>query len=106
MFTLSEINLPIFLESLLAGLMKPCREMVWQEKYRDDGLAIIKNRSERLADKTRKELYKVFEQYGIKITAKSNLHVVNSLDVTFDLTTGKYKPNGKPNDHPLYIQKH
>ena len=74
--------------------------------YRDDGLAIIKNRSARLADKTRKELHKIFEQFGLKITAESNLHVVNFLDVTFDLSTGKYKPYRKPNDDPLYIHKH
>ena len=69
--------------------------------YRDDGLAIMKNRSARLADKTRKELHKIFEQFGLKITAESNLHVVNFLDVTFDLSTGKYKPYRKPNDDPL-----
>ena len=74
--------------------------------YRDDGLAAIKNRSARLADKTRKELHKIFEQFGLKITAESNLHVVNFLDVTFDLSTGKYKPYRKPNDDPLYIHKH
>ena len=51
----------------------------------------LKNKSARLADKTRKELHKAFEQFGLKITAESNLHVVNFLDVTFDLSTGKYK---------------
>ena len=56
--------------------------------YRHDGLAIIKNKSARLADKTRKDLYKVFEQFDLRITAEANLHVVNFLDVTFDLTTG------------------
>ena len=74
--------------------------------YRDDGLAIIKNKSARLADKTRKELHKAFEQFGLKITAESNLHAVNFLDVTFDLSTGKYKPYRKPNDDPFYINKH
>ena len=59
-----------------------------------------------MADKTRKELHKIFEQFGLKITAESNLHVVNFLDVTFDLSTGKYKPYRKPNDDPLYIHKH
>ena len=70
--------------------------------YRDDSLAIIKNKSARLADKTRnkeqnkrrqnKELHTKlsnnFEQFGLKITAESNLHMVNFLDVTFDLSTG------------------
>ena len=69
-------------------------------------MAIIKNRSARLADKTRKELHKIFGQFGLKITAASNLHVVNFLDVTFDLSTGKYKPYRRPNDDPLYIHKH
>ncbi len=40
--------------------------------YRDDGLAIMKNKSARLADKTRKELHKCFEQFGLKITAEAN----------------------------------
>ncbi len=53
--------------------------------YRDDGLAITKSKSARLADKTRKELHKCFEQFGLNITAEANLHVVNFLDVTFDL---------------------
>ena len=64
--------------------------------YRDDGLVIIKNKSARLANKTRKELHKAFEQFT-KITAESILHVVNFLDVTFDLSTGKYiNPIGSP----------
>ena len=74
--------------------------------YRDDGLAIIKNKSARLADKTRKELHKIFEQFGLKITAKANLHAVNFLDVTFDLASTKHRPYRKPNDDPLYIHKH
>ena len=70
--------------------------------YRDDGLAIIKNKSARLADKTIKELHKFF----LRLIAESNLHAVNFLDVIFDLSTGKYKPYRKPNDDPLYINKH
>ena len=37
--------------------------------YRDDGLAIMKSKSARLADKTRKELHKCFEQFCFKIAA-------------------------------------
>ena len=75
--------------------------------YRDDGLAIMKSKSARLADKTRKELHKCFEQFGSKITAEANLHVVNFLDVTFDLNNGKFKPYRKPNDDLLlYINRH
>ena len=85
--------------------------------YRDDGLAIIKNKSARLADKTRKELHKIFEQFGLKITAEANLHVVNFLDVTFDLTSGKHRPyrttlycktvrTNVARDFPKLIDKH
>ncbi len=53
--------------------------------HRDDGLAIMKSKSARLADKTSKELHKCFEQFGLKIRAEANMHVVNFLEVTFDL---------------------
>ncbi len=42
----------------------------------------------------------------LKITAEANLHVVNFLDATFDFNNGKFKPYRKPNDDPLYINKH
>ena len=74
--------------------------------YRDDGLTIMKSKSARLADKMRKDLHKCFEQFGLKITAEANLRVVNFLDVTFDLDNGKFKPYRKPNDDPLYINRH
>ena len=45
----------------------------------------MKSKSARLADKTRKELHKCFQKFGLKITAEASLHVVNFLDVTFDL---------------------
>ena len=102
-FSLPKINLLIFPES------SP-RKNFWQGKHR-----LISGRrfgnyqkqiSMRLADKTRKELHKVFEQFDLKITAEANLHVVNFPDATFDLTTGKHKPCRKPNDDPLYIHKH
>ena len=34
------------------------------------------------------------------------MHVVNFLDVTFDFSTGKYKPYRKPSDDPLHRHKH
>jgi hypothetical protein len=74
--------------------------------YRDDGLTIIKNKSALLADKTRKELLKTFEQFNLKITAQANLRVANFLDVTFDLGNGKFKSYRKTNDDPLYIDGH
>jgi hypothetical protein len=71
--------------------------------YRDDGL---KSKSARLLEKTRKELHKISEQFDLTITAEVKLNVVNFLDVTFDLINAKYKPYRKPNDDPLYINRH
>jgi hypothetical protein len=45
-------------------------------------LAIIKNKSARLADKTRKELHKIFEQFNLKIAAEANLRVVINILVS------------------------
>ena len=33
-------------------------------------------------------------------------YLANFLDVTFDLNNGKFKPYRKPNDDPLYINRH
>ena len=74
--------------------------------YRDDGLSALTTMSGRLADKRRKYLSSFFKsEFGLKITAKANLKIVNFLDITFDLTNGTYKPYRKPNDEPLYINR-
>jgi hypothetical protein len=74
--------------------------------HRDDSLAIIKSKSACLLDQTRKELHKIFEQFDLKISAEVNLNVVIFFDVSFDLNNTKHKPYRKPNDDPLYINRH
>ena len=37
--------------------------------YRDDGLMLVKGSKGRSADKARKELHRIFDQFGLKITA-------------------------------------
>ena len=71
--------------------------------YRDDGLAVFKNMSARSLDKTRKDFSKILGELGLHITAQSNLKIVNHLDVTLNLSTGKFFPYRKPDNHPLYI---
>ena len=44
--------------------------------YRDDGLALIKDTSRRLADKARKDLCSAFQELGLKITAEVNYKTV------------------------------
>jgi hypothetical protein len=72
--------------------------------YRDDGLVLIKGKSGRIADKVRKKLHTLFEQFNLKITAQVNYHQsVNFLDVIFNLTEERYQPYRKPNNESIYI---
>ena len=69
--------------------------------YCDDGLAVVSTRSGRLCDKERKEIIRIFNNFGLKITVQTNQQRTNFLDLTFDLTEGIYKPYRKPNDDPV-----
>ena len=73
--------------------------------YRDDGLAVLNTKSKRLGDKARKDLTRIFNNLGLKITAFANQQSTNFLDITFDLTNNSYKPYRKPNNEPLYINR-
>ena len=44
-----------------------------------------------------------FEDVELKITVQSNIKVVDHLDITLNLSNGKFYPYRKPNDKPLYI---
>ncbi|KAJ8045980.1 hypothetical protein HOLleu_09119 [Holothuria leucospilota] len=57
------------------------------------------------ADLVRKDLVKVFQSCGLKITVQTNLRSVNFLDVTLNLDTASYQPYRKPNDEPIYINR-
>jgi hypothetical protein len=71
--------------------------------YRDDGLALFRGKSDKEMDNIRKEFIKIFKELDLRITIETNLKIVNFLDVTLNLNTGKYKPYNKPNDKPMYI---
>ena len=68
--------------------------------YRDDGLAVFKNVSARILDKTTKNFSKIFGKLGLKITGQANLKIVNYLDITLNLTTGKFYPLKKTKQQP------
>ena len=72
--------------------------------YRDDGLG-ISNASPRQVEMIKKDLCKIFNKYGLKITIEANKKIVNFLDVTLNLANGTYLPYTKPNNIPLYIHK-
>ena len=71
--------------------------------YRDDGLAIICHSFGPKADKTCKQVEKIFQQHNLKVIADTNLVQTDFLDVVLTLNTGKFSPFRKPNDNHLYI---
>ena len=72
--------------------------------YRDDGLAVCKA-TPREMEKIKQQVSNVFKSNGLKITIEANKKTVHLLDVTFDLTSGIYKPFMKPNNKFLYVHR-
>lgn len=70
--------------------------------YRDDGLGLVRATS-RQVENVKKDLCATFHKYGLKITIDANKKIVNFLDVTLNLTTGKHSPYAKPNNVPIYV---
>ena len=55
-------------------------------------------------NRIRKDFIKIFkEDFDLSITCETSLRAVNFLDVTLNLTTGKYQPYNKPDNNPLYM---
>ena len=70
---------------------------------RNDGLVLLRNTSQQKTDRIRKGIIEIFKNAGFKIKRKINLHIVDFLDVTFDLLDGTYKSYKKLNDQLLYV---
>ena len=68
--------------------------------YRDYGLSVFKNYNSHQNDKVRKEMIDLFKQHHLSLEIKCNLKIVDYLDITFDLTTGLFKPYNKTNNIP------
>ena len=71
--------------------------------YRDDGLVLLRNTSKQKTDRIRKDITEIFKNAGFKIEIKTNLHIVDFLDVTFNLLDETHKPYKKPNGQLLCI---
>ena len=72
--------------------------------YSDDDLACFENISGPQGDRIRKDLINIFrKEFQLKIVSETNLKIVNFLDATLDLTTGKYKPYNKPAIYPYTL---
>ncbi len=72
--------------------------------YRDDGLAAL-NRNPQEIEKIKKELCKIFRANDLKMAVEANTTIVNFLDVTLDLRSGKHYPFTKEGNIPLYVHK-
>ena len=73
------------------------------ELYRDDGLAVFRNKSGTHLEKIKKKLQRSFKEYNLEIIAESNQKIVNYLDVTLNLKDGTFRPYHKPGDQIQYI---
>ena len=60
--------------------------------YRDDGLAVFENVTGPQAERIKKDIQKFFVGLRLKIVIKTNLRIVDFLDVTFDLSKETYSP--------------
>ena len=73
--------------------------------YRDDGLAILRNKSACQANRIAKSLIAEFKKYGLKIIVDQGLKVTNFLDITLNPYDGSYRPYAKPNNTTQYVNR-
>ena len=71
--------------------------------HRDDRLVLLRSTSKQKTERIRKDIIETFKNAGFKIKMKTNLHIFDILDVTFNLLDATYKPYKKPNDQVLYV---
>ena len=71
--------------------------------YRDDGLALFKNRSGPQNERMKKFIQKTFKDKGLDIIIQCNMKIADFLDTTLNLTTGTTSPYRKPDDETNYI---
>ena len=74
--------------------------------YRDNGLLILRNLPGPESERLNNKIKKTFQKYGLKIATETNLVQADFLDITLNLSLGRYWPYRKPNDNPLYVHAH
>ena len=73
--------------------------------YRDDGLAVLKNKNGLQSEQARKNIQNISKEYGFDIIIQCNIKIVNYLGITFDLNDGTYKPCTKLNNEIKYMHE-
>ena len=67
---------------------------------------MIRSASGSSLDRSRKKLISLFQDSELKITVNTGRTSINFLDIDFSLNSESYQPYRKPNDEPLYINRH
>ena len=72
--------------------------------YHGDGLACFGYTSGPHADRIKKDFIKTFKEgFDLSITCETNFEAVSFLNVSLNMTSGKYQPYNKPDNNPSYI---
>ena len=69
-----------------------------------DWYFLINTSKQKTTDPIREDIIEIFKNAGFKFEIKTNLHIVDFLDITFNLSDETYKPYKKPNDQLLYVK--
>ena len=73
--------------------------------YREDGLAVFKNKSGPQVERIKKDFQNVFRENDLNIVIKCNRKIVDYLDITLNFLNNTYKPFSKLNNEINYIHK-
>ena len=60
--------------------------------YRDDGLMVVRDSNGPKCNKIAKKITRAMKEKGFRVDIKSNIKIVDFLDVTLNLNEGSYKP--------------
>jgi hypothetical protein len=71
--------------------------------YRDDGLAVFKERNGQQMDKIKKHFVDIFKINNLHLSINCNMKIVNFLDLTLNLESNSYRPYSKPDSILNYI---
>ena len=86
---------------LLNGLKRFIRKKD-QGLYRDDFISVVEVSGPQV-ERLRKNLFKFFEQYKLKVTIEANVKKADFLDISMDLESGIHRPFRKEDTIPTYI---
>ena len=72
--------------------------------YRDDGL-VISNTTPKDTENIKKEICRIFNHNGLRITIVANEKTIDFFEVTFNLNKSTYQPFTKPNTTLKYVHR-